>query len=201
MRRPNRTPIPRVAARETGPTGRRYQARDATKDRHHDDQHDRSEDEDAEVRGPEPGNRPARPVECPWGPLHPHRSRGTDARSHLERTTGFEPATPTLARLSRTSCPVLADPMSDVLAGQSYAAGRVRTPRNGVGREECHPKCHPTRELLADHESHDQGCPWGGFLSPLNTSLDRRDDSRIRRLFSYSSSASGGGGFPPPITR
>ena len=31
MRRPNRTPIPRVAARKTGPTGRRYQARDATK--------------------------------------------------------------------------------------------------------------------------------------------------------------------------
>jgi len=87
--------------------------------------------------------------------------------------TGFEPATPHLGKA-----------IAHVLNGLGRShVGRSRrselrrrtsqdaSERRGTGGVS--PKCHPTRELLADHESHDQGCPWGGFLSPLNTSLDR----------------------------
>ena len=145
MRRPNPTPIPRVAARKTGPTGRRYQARDATKIA------------TTTINTIVPRTKMRRFVVRNWEPARATGGRAPGVRSILIDRAGRTPALTWSGRSRR----------SELRRRTSQDASE----RRGTGGVS--PKCHPTRELLADHESHDQGCPWGGFLSPLNTSLDR----------------------------
>ena len=60
-----------------------------------------------------------------------------------ERTTGFEPATPTLARGYGTSCSIPVGPVLSFRAGQQLATGEVGTSQDRIGRPDCDPKRDP----------------------------------------------------------
>jgi hypothetical protein len=61
----------------------------------------------------------------------------------MERTTGFGPATPTLARGYAPSWAIPHLPGGYVSAGQSITAGKGGMAQEAPGQTYCDPKCDP----------------------------------------------------------